>query len=465
MSNQTWLIVTVLGFFSVFICAGIILRKRIKHVTDFLVAGRSLPLLLVAFTIAATHFGGGCIVGGCEWGAQYGMWPGTYSTLGCGIACFVFAYFAGKFRKVTGSITPPDFMESLYGQSNFLRGYHSLVYVSGCTAIIAAQLISFGYIASVFGVSYELGVILAAVMVGVYTVLSGMWGVAVTDFFQLAVCIIFLPLLMVSTLDVVEIDMKEILVQPFFPFEGAKHEFMYATVPMVLGSMIAYEYYLRWQSANKARTAVRGSIIAGILLILLAVPIGVAGAAGVKLFPNTEAGEVLPRLIVEVFPLGLGIVFLSTLLVAITSTSDSLMTSLGALASRDIYHKLFNKDKDFNKMPHSLTVARTSSVFFLIAAALVALFFKGVLRVLFWLSPLQVGALFAPLIGGMFWKGATREGAVAGIITGALIALTDMTGLYTWPERVIFPVLGSFVVWVIVSYLSKKYNLGFLSKI
>ena len=465
MENQSWLIVVVLGYFTLFIVIGYVLKRRIRRATDFLVAGRSLPLLLVVFTIAATHFGGGCIVGGCEWGAQYGLWPGTYSTLACGVACLAFAFIAGKFRKASQGITPPDFMEYRYGASQFLRGYHSFVYVTGITAIIASQLIGFGYIASVFGIPYWLGVLLATVMVGIYTVLSGMWGVAVTDFIQLSVCIVFLPVLMFSSLRIADIQLSALLSESFFPFAGAKREFLYTTIPMILGSMIAYEYVLRWQSAKSVKVAVKGSVIAGVLLILLALPIGVTGAAGAKLFPNVAPGDVLSKLVVEVFPLGLGVLFLSTLLVAITSTSDSMMTSLGALVSRDIYHKLMHPHSPFDDLKYALPVARIASAFFLVIAALIALFSRGVLYVLFWPSPIQVGALFAPLIGGMFWKGATREGAVAGVMAGAVMALLDMTGLVHWPERVLFPILGSCIIWVAVSLISKKKTICCLSRL
>jgi len=460
LNTQGWLLLLILGYFSLFITVGLVLKKRITRASDFLVAGRALPLWVVAFSIAATQFGGGCIIGGSEWGAQYGMWPGTYSTLSCGLACLIFAYFAGRFRKTAKAITPPDFMEARYGHSPFLRGYHSLVYVAGCTAIIAAQLIGFGYFASVFGFPYWTGVILAASLVGIYTVLAGMWGVAITDFIQFGICLICLPILMLSTISIASVDLGSLLSQPFFPFKGAEREFFYTSVPMILGSLIAYEYFLRWQSAKAAKTAVRGSVIAGVFLILLSVPIGVAGATGAELFPGVEPGEVLPKLIVEVFPLGLAIIFLSTVLVAITSTSAALMTSLGALATRDIYHKLLNKDKDLDSLKHSLAIARISSLGFLMIAALVAIFTKGVLHVLFWPSPLQVGALFVPLIGGMFWKGATRAGAVAGIIGGAGMALIEMTGIFVWPERVLFPLLGSLIIWWLVSLATKKVDLS-----
>ncbi len=41
--------------------------KKVKTASDFLIAGRNLPLPILAATIAATSFGGGCLVGGVQW--------------------------------------------------------------------------------------------------------------------------------------------------------------------------------------------------------------------------------------------------------------------------------------------------------------------------------------------------------------------------------------------------------------
>lgn len=54
---------------------------------------------------------------------------------------------------------------------------------------------------------------------------------------------------------------------------------------------------------------------------------------------------------------------------------------------------------------------------------------------------------------------------MAGVLVGVAMALTDMLGIYAWPERVQFPILGSFIVWVAVSYWWKHSQLGILSRI
>lgn len=66
--------------------------KKVKTASDFLIAGRNLPLPILAATIAATSFGGGCLVGGVQWGAERGLWVGMYSTIGAALACFINAF-------------------------------------------------------------------------------------------------------------------------------------------------------------------------------------------------------------------------------------------------------------------------------------------------------------------------------------------------------------------------------------
>ncbi len=76
---------------AIYIWIGFIFQK-VKTASDFLIAGRNLPLPILAATIAATSFGGGCLVGGVQWGAERGLWVGMYSTIGAALACFINAF-------------------------------------------------------------------------------------------------------------------------------------------------------------------------------------------------------------------------------------------------------------------------------------------------------------------------------------------------------------------------------------
>jgi Na+/proline symporter len=69
---------------------------------------------------------------------------------------------------------------------------------------------------------------------------------------------------------------------------------------------------------------------------------------------------------------------------------------------------------------------------------------------------MQSGVLFAPMIVGLFWKGANRYGAFASVIVGAITALLDMTGLVVMPERMLFPMAIGTLALVVGSLVTKN---------
>jgi Na+/proline symporter len=450
----------LLSLCTLYIVIGYILSKRVNTASDFLVAGRSLPVIVVSFTIAATHFGGGVFVGGIEWGVEKGVWPGAYAGIGLGLTCLLSAFIAGKFRSIDDGITPPDFIEHRYGHSKFLRGYHAIVYILGTVAIIACQFMAFGSMASAFGISYKSAVLLGTVVVIIYTYMAGMWGVAITDFIQLGMCIVFIPIIAVLGGQIIaaehSVTIGDLLSQPFFPQADSMNDFLYTSLPSVLGSLFAYEYFIRWQSSRNAKDAKNSCFYAGIILIVLSIPIGIISGIGKLMYPTTPAGEVLGKVITSTLPGWAGVLFLAAVLSAIMSTADSLMTSLGGMVTRDLYHKVFNHEKKFNELKNVLLYTKLTAVVGSIGGCIVALNFRSILGALFWMSPLQGGALFAPVVIGLFWKGANRSGAFAAVITGGSMALVDMIGLYSWPERMLFPILGSAIALVVVSLVTKN---------
>ena len=447
--------VTLFGLCALYIVVGYIFSKKVKTSTDFLVAGRSMPMIFLVFTIAATHFGGGALVGGIEQGASKGLWAGMYGIIGYAIACFINAFVAPRFRRAANNLTPPDFVETRYGTSKFFRGYHVLVYIFGTIAIIAAQFNAFGGVASAFGVSRTSAIILGAVVIALYTMMAGMWGVAVTDFIQLLICMIFLPITAYLGMSILKdgtgFTFGQLMATPFFESPDAAGTFMYSLIPTCVGSMFAYEYFLRFQSAKSEKDARNSSIIAGFVLLGLAIPIGIIGAMGHQLYPNIPGSEVLGHVISEVLPTWAGYLFLAAVLSAIMSTGDSLMTSLGGMISRDIYHKILNPEKVFNELPNVLLITRLTTVVGCFIAAIISLNFRSIMGLLFWPSPLQSGVLFAPIIIGMFWHKASRQGAYASIIIGASVALIDMLGIFKLPERMLVTMLASSVALIIFS--------------
>lgn len=445
---------------AVFLTIGYVFSKRVGSGTDFLVAGRGLHPMVLAFTIAATHFGGGALIGGIEQGAERGIWAGAYGIIGYAIAAFVNAFVAPKFRKQANNLTPPDFIETRYGASKFFRGYHVFVYMFGTIAIIAAQFNAFGGVATAFGISRTTAILVGAVVVMIYTFQAGMWGVAITDFVQLGTCMIFLPITAYIGMGILNtetgVTFTEILSTPFFKAPGDAGTFLYSLIPTVVGSMFAYEYFLRYQSSKSEKDARNSSIWAGVILLALSLPVALLGAMGHRLYPDIVPAEVFGHVVQTTLPTWAGYLFLTAVLAAIMSTADSLMTSMGGMVTRDIYHKLLNPEKEFNDLPNVLMVARITTVVACTLGVIISLQFRSIMGLLFWPSPLQSGVLFAPIIIGMFWDKATRKGAYASIIIGASVALIDMLGIYALPERMLVTMAASSLALVVVSLYDKN---------
>jgi Na+/proline symporter len=220
--------------------------------------------------------------------------------------------------------------------------------------------------------------------------------------------------------------------------------------------MFAYEYYLRYQSAKDGKDARNSSLLAAILLVVLAIPVGLIGDVAHNIFPNVAYDAVLGEVVNKTLPSWAGAIFLAAVLAAIMSTADSMMTSLSGMVTRDIYHKLIHSDKEFDTLKHAIVIARVTSVMGAFLAAIIALNFRSIIGLLFWTSPLQSGVLFAPMILGLFWKKANRTGAFASIICGAIVALVDMCGLVVWPERMLVTMAVGVLALVIGSIAGQK---------
>ncbi|HGM3508311.1 TPA: sodium:solute symporter family protein [Clostridioides difficile] len=445
---------------AIYIWIGFYFSKKVKTASDFLIAGRNLPLPILAATIAATSFGGGCLVGGVQWGAERGLWVGMYSTIGAALACFVNAFFAGKLRSLSCDITPADYIETRYGHSVFLRVYQSIVTPISILAIMGSQLISFGSVSTAFGIPYDMAVIIGVIVIIIYTYTSGMWGVAVSAFIQLAICIVFLPIVAYISLKLVGdnplLMLQSMVKEPFFPGNKSINDFMYTVLPLVLGSIFSYESFLRYQCADNAKNAVKSSVIAGFILLFLAFPIGIIGAIGGSLFPNISSVQVLPQMISTTLPPLISVLFLAAILAAIMSTADSLMTSMSAIISRDIYNKLLHPNIEFNDLKNTLKYSQIASALTAVAGAIIALKFDSLLELLFWPAPLCTGVIFAPFVIGLSWKGATKKGAIYAVIVSMILALLNMVGILTVFDRILIPIIGGSITIFIVSKFSKK---------
>lgn len=456
-------------YFVATIAIGLYLSKRVKKASDFLVAGRQLGLPLTTATLAAIQLGAGVILGGSELGAGSGVWSGMWYGIGCGGGLILAGFLvAAKLRRQEGYV-PLDFFGVRYGERKWVRVWGWLSNIPSLLGIFVAQIMAAGSIFSVFGFSYSRGVILSGIAIMLYSVLGGMWGVAVTNFVQLGIIVLGIPLVAIVALDklgdVSTVSIGSIFEAPFVP-AGMFTQAVFIIIPFLLSISVSYDAYMRYQSAKSASVAKWGCILGGIIVIVISFCVGLIGSVGRILHPVAENAAVLPKVVETTLPPVLAGLVVSALLAAAMSTGNCLLVSIAGSFSRDLYNKVFHPEKKLDDLKHSKTISRVVVVGALVAGILIAFHAKGILYTIIIFNYPYMGSMLVPLLGGVLWNRATARGAVAAMLTGGAIGVISFVVGMPGPFQGLFNVdLGLFVayavsavVFVVVSLMTQKNN-------
>jgi cation/acetate symporter len=101
---------------------------------------------------------------------------------------------------------------------------------------------------------------------------------------------------------------------------------------------------------------------------------------------------------------------------AAMSTADGLLLAIANALSHDLYYKMIDPSADTKKR---LIVARVLLILLGAAGAFVAsLKLTGILGAVAWAFDFACSGLFFPLVLGVWWKRANRQGAIAGMVAG-----------------------------------------------
>ena len=150
---------------------------------------------------------------------------------------------------------------------------------------------------------------------------------------------------------------------------------------------------------------------------------------------------------------------------AAMSTADGLVLAIANALSHDVYFKMVDPKADVRKR---LIVARVLLVVIGAAGAYIAsMRITSILGAVAWAFDFAMSGLFFPLVLGVWWKRATREGAIAGILAG--LASGTMYLIWVYPkfmgnapwlgiDHLRFGMIGApvcLIVMVVVSLMTK----------
>jgi solute:Na+ symporter, SSS family len=427
------LISFVIAYLLVTIAIGLLAARRVNNSKDYLVAGRSLPLYMNVATVFATWFGAETVLSVSATFAKDGLGGIPGDPFGASV-CLVLAalLFARLFYRMN-LLTIGDFYKHRYGKAvEVLTSVSITLSYLGWTS---AQMTALGLVIHVLsGGALELNqaIMLGAGIVLIYTIFGGMWSVAFTDLFQTVVILVGLSLVAWLVSDMAGGAGKVISQAAadgkfaFFPTDAPGWWAMAgAFFAFAFGSIPQQDVFQRMTSAKDEKTAVRGTILGGLVYFCFAfVPIFIAYAALVadpslaKLFGDEDARviqRILPDLVQTKMPAWAQVMFFGALLSAILSTASGALLAPTAIFTENVLRPFVPHmgDKQF------LMTLRIILVTFTAGALLFALNSKSTMYEMVQNAyNVTLAGAFVPLLAGAYWKRATTQGALLSIVLG-----------------------------------------------
>jgi SSS family solute:Na+ symporter/sodium/proline symporter len=413
-------------------------KKSTSNVSGYMLGGRSLSPSVAALSAGASDMSGWMLMG--LPGAMYisGM-SSLWIAIGLVIGAFLnYLIVAPRLRTYTevanDSITLPDFFENRFNdKSRMLRIVSSVVIVLFFTLYTSSGIVAGGKLfESSFGLSYEVGLYVTAGVVVAYTLFGGFLAVSLTDFVQ--GCIMFIALILVPVVTINEVGgLAEIQtsISDIDPtlldiFSGVSVIGIISSMAWGLGYFGQPHIIVRFMAIRHVKdmpTARHIGMSWMIVAIIGAMATGFAGIAyvaktGLTLDDPETIFIVLSQILFS--PLIAGFL-LAAILAAIMSTISSQLLVTSSSLTEDMYKTFLHKDASDKQQ---VLVGRICVVIVALVAIYLAYNRDSSILSLVSNAWAGFGAAFGPvIIGSLYWKKMTRNGALSGMITGAATVL------------------------------------------
>jgi SSS family transporter len=446
MTPQAWVF---LGYFVVVFGIGWYSLRATRDETDYWIAGGELGWFTGGATMAATHTSAGTFVGTI--GVMYTAgWSFGWVLLSIPLAYwFMVAVLAPRFTRQK-ELTIPAFIETRY-YGKGVRGLAAAIILIATIVYIQAQIVAGGLIANtVFGIPTTWGMVGFTAILLVYTVVGGMVAVVYTDAFQLVV-------MGLGALFAVPLALRQVdglgglltLVQSAHPLV-----FTWETMPATLlftmglsfflGGVATPEKLIRLYAMKDMRTIRRGVLFAIVMILGINLLVFILALCAIVLFPALSTGDLaMPMVATAVLPATLGSIMLAAITAAMMSTVDSLLIVAGSALSVDIYQNLIHPEVSLRRR---MWVDRIGIV--IVGSVPVVLLLSGIGEgdlvqfIVLLFTALMAAAFVLPVVGGVLWARATREGAASAMVGG--VAATFAWEVWGAPS--VEPVLCGFLV-------------------
>jgi len=436
-----------------------------------IVAGKSLPLLMVGTMFVAQSVDGNSSLGSVALIFQFGFWGGAGVPIGLGVCLLMTGLFYGKKLNKMSMFTLPDYYFRRYGNAS--EGMSGVLMIISFTILVAGNFAASGFILeTTLGIPFVWGIIIAALVIMTYTIAGGLFASAYTDIFQIYLAIgSFWAAFLFFAGGFSGVPFDTILASSppshldlsglFDVANGALINWA-GILALGLGDIVALDFMERVFAARDPKTARRGAFMGAGLTFFTVLPIGMLGIVAIHFLPGLENPNLaLPSLALNHMPFAIGAALLMGVLGASMSTANGGLLAVSSVISRNLLQRIIRRrwlGKEAWNDSKLLWITRLAVIPVMISALTLGYVMPQPGIYLILAFDLVFAGALAPLTLGLFWKKANMPAAVTSLIVGTAIRIlmffvipVEWAGLDT-----LIPPPISFALFIIVALATQK---------
>ena len=451
---------SIVGLYLVFaLGVGVYFSKRASSSTqEYFLSGRTLPWWLVGTSMVATTFASDTPLAVTEMVREHGLWRNWF-WWNAAITHLMCVFLFARLWRRSEVVTDNELIELRYSgkPAALLRGFKAVYFGIVYNFIVMGWVIN--AIASVIGVvvgvnqGWQQSILVwgCSAIALTYAVMSGYWGVVVTDLVQFVIAIvgsIFLAVVAFSAVGGFS-GIQEVLVASqtgmgdatfyFFPPFSLSLDSPFVTMIIFLFIMWWAHHYAdgggyvvqRMASCKNEKHSLLATLFFAVTNMVRGWPWIMVALASLVLFPElSQDKEAYPMVINRCMGVGLKGMLVVSFLAAFMSTIDTHLNWGASYLINDVYRRFVKKNAT---EVHYVRVTKLVVVGLMIGGALTAF---GIERIsAAWELTVEMGAgIGAVLILRWFWWRINAISEIVALASSLMMAFFFLLGKYFWPD-------------------------------
>lgn len=449
-------------YLAVMTAIGWFVSRKKQSGKDFLLADRSLPLLLTLGTTVATMVGTGSSMGAVGF-AYHSGWAGMLYGIGGALGILLLAWWFAPVRQLK-FMTMSEELAFYVGAKPFIRHLIAVIIFTASIGWLGAHIIGGGmYLSWLTGMDKDWAKVVIAISFLLYVMIGGYTAVVWTDSIQALILFVGFILMAYFSLQAVGGWTPMLAAQPvdnisWFAIDkiGVVPAISLALVVLV-GILGTPSFRQRIYSGKNVGSVRCSFVCSGLLYLLFSCIPAIIGMSAFALSGHLDnASYAFPHMALNVMPLGFGGLVIVAGISATMSSASSDAIAAVSVVLRDLFKMVRGKMPEPEQV---VSLSRWSLLITILLALSFALTSNNIIDYIGKMIAILMSGLCVCSVLGRFWPRFNWQGMIAALASASATALTitlEADWNAWWGNPVIPSLLVSMGCGVAVSLVTVK---------